>query len=67
MAAKWKPKPKVVLMKWISDLDPPAIKDTLSDWEQHFVASMSWQVAKGGTWSEKQELILERIYSEKTK
>ena len=67
MAAKWKPQPKQVLLHWISSLDEPAIHETLSAWEQHFVASISFQVSRTGTLSEKQQNILEKIYAEKTK
>jgi hypothetical protein len=67
MSAKWKPQPKQVLLHWISSLDDPVVKETLTDWEAHFVASLSFQVARHGTCSEKQQDILERIYAEKSK
>lgn len=67
MALPWKQKPKEVLIHWISSLDEPAVKETLSDWEEHFVASLSFQIGRTGKVSEKQEQILERIYAEKTK
>lgn len=67
MSAIWKPQSKIVYLSWIAALDPPAIKQTLSDWEQHFVSSLSFQLARTGTVSQKQAEIIERIYAEKSK
>jgi len=67
MSVKWKPQSKAVLLGWVSALDEPAIHQTLTDWEQHFIASISFQLAKIGSISQKQHEILDKIYAEKTK
>ena len=67
MAVVWKMKPKEVLFDWLRQLDNPAVKDQLTDWEKEFSTDIGWQLNKYGKISEKQQSILERIYSEKTK
>jgi hypothetical protein len=67
MSVPWKQQPKEVLFSWISALDSPTAHRTLSEWEQHFLATLSFQLNKSGTLSQKQQDILERIYTEKTK
>lgn len=63
----WKQQPKEVLLHWIGSLDNPAIHSTLSDWEQHFLASISFQILRSGSVSQKQQEVLEKIYAENTK
>lgn len=60
----WKPKPNEIHKQWIEAILDEA---ELNDWEEKFVTSVSTVVDRGFSLSEKQEIILERIYSEKTK
>lgn len=63
----WIPQSSEVIKHWLESLQSPAILEKLTPWEQHFVASVDWQVADGGQLTQKQEATLERIYTERTK
>ena len=57
-------KSKQVIKDWIEALERP--RRPLTTWETDFVESVSEQFEARGDISDKQEIILERIYSEKT-
>ena len=54
---------KEVLKQWITAVNDEGRK--LTDWEVQFMESITEQFDKGGSLSEKQEEILEKIYVEK--
>jgi hypothetical protein len=56
--------PKEVVEKWIKT----ALEDGkgITAWENDFLVSVGEQLERKGTLSDKQEEIVERIYSEKT-
>jgi hypothetical protein len=58
------PKTKELIAHMLNELDTP-IK-ALSPWENQFIESLTDQVNRGATLSDKQFDILERIYAEKT-
>lgn len=60
----WKPKSPSILKDWIETIEEEA-SDKLTSWETNFIDSLKMQINKGLT--ERQEIILERIYAEKTK
>jgi uncharacterized membrane-anchored protein len=66
MAEVWKPQPREVIESWIEDIISEA-SDKLTPWETNFVESVSKQLDRTGSLSQKQEEILERIYAEKTR
>ena len=66
MAGLWKPQPREVIESWIEDIISEAA-DKLTPWETNFVESVSKQLDRTGSLSQKQEEILERIYAEKTR
>lgn len=53
-----------VLDDWIETIE--AVGRDLTEWEKHFVESISNQLDETGSLSPKQESILERIYAERT-
>lgn len=55
--------PKEVLKQWIVAVNDEGRK--LTDWEVQFMESITEQFDNSGSLSEKQEEILERIYTEK--
>lgn len=55
--------PKEVLKHWITAVNDEGRK--LTDWEIQFMESITEQFDSSGSLSEKQEEILERIYTEK--
>ena len=55
--------PKEVLKQWITAVNDEGRK--LTDWEVQFMESITEQFDNSGGLSEKQEEILERIYTEK--
>ncbi len=55
---------KEVIQGWLDALEHP--KRSLTTWETDFVESITDQFSERGSLSDKQEEILERIYSEKT-
>ena len=55
--------PKEVLKQWITAVNDEGRK--LTDWEVQFMESITEQFDNSGSLSEKQEEILERIYTEK--
>ena len=60
--------PKKVLKQWIAAVWIAAVNDEgrkLTDWEVQFMESITEQFDNSGSLSEKQEEILERIYTEK--
>lgn len=59
------PIPEEILRQWIDAIKTEA-SDKLSSWETDFVESVESAVNLVGRLSQKQEEILERIYSEKT-
>lgn len=61
----WKSQPKEVIESWISALRDEA-SDKLTSWEMDFIDSVEGQLFRKGTLSQKQQEILERIYTEKT-
>lgn len=65
MAEIWKPQPIEVYQSWISTIRDEA-SDGLNLWETNFIDSIEGRLAFGGSLSEKQATILERIYTEKT-
>lgn len=62
----WKPQPVEVYINWIETILDEA-SDELNEWESNFVNDISIKVLNGGTLTQRQEEILERIYAEKTK
>lgn len=64
MSVVFVPKPKEVLLHWVSELDK--VWHTLNDWETHFVGGLSFKIARGEPISQKQQEVLERIYADKT-
>ena len=52
-----------VLNNWIKAVNEEGRK--LTDWELHFMETITDHTDNGGNLSEKQEEILERIYTEK--
>jgi uncharacterized membrane-anchored protein len=56
---------KDVLQQWINDTNRDGKQ--LTDWELHFMESITEQFSETGRLSERQEEILERIYAEKTR
>ena len=54
---------KEVLKQWITAVNDEGRK--LTDWEVQFMESITEQFDNSGSLSEKQEEILERIYTEK--
>lgn len=61
---EWKSQPPEVLQHWIDSLKIE--HESLSEWENNFILSVEAHLTRSGTLSQKQQLILERIYSEKT-
>lgn len=57
-------KPKEVIREWIELVNTEG--RNLSKWEQDFMDSIIEQSEERGSISDRQEEILERIYSEKT-
>jgi hypothetical protein len=51
------------LISWIKSVNDEGRK--LTDWELHFMETITDHTDNGGNLSEKQEEILERIYTEK--
>lgn len=64
MSVIFVPKPKEVLLHWVSELDK--VWHTLTDWETKFVSSLSFKINRGEPISQKQQEVLERIYADKT-
>lgn len=64
MSVIFVPKPKEVLLHWVSELDK--VWSTLNDWETHFVAGLSFRIKNGEKISQRQQEVLEKIYAEKT-
>jgi uncharacterized membrane-anchored protein len=58
-----KRRPREVIEQWIDAVNDEGRR--LTDWELHFMESITNQFASSGSLSEKQEEILERIYVEK--
>jgi len=54
-----------VYREWIETILNEA-EDRLSDWERNFIESISNQMDERGWISDKQVVVLERIYSSKT-
>lgn len=54
-----------VLQSWIEAVNDEG--QNLTDWELHFMESITAHFDDGGNLSEKQQEILERIYVEKVK
>jgi hypothetical protein len=59
-----KDKHKAKLQHWFDSIEKDGVN--LTAWEEDFVASLKKQFLRSGTLSDKQEDILERIYSERT-
>jgi hypothetical protein len=57
-------KPKAIIESWIELVN--AEGRNLSKWEQDFMDSLTEQFEARGSISDRQEEILERIYSERT-
>ena len=57
-------KPKPVIEHMITTIQEEG--RNLTDWEENFIESIADQFETRGTVSDRQEEILERIYSEKT-
>lgn len=66
MAEVWKPQPTEVYQSWLQAIRDEA-SDKLTSWEIDFIDSIEGRLAFGGSLSEKQATVLERIYAEKTK
>lgn len=66
MAKMWQPQSSEVLQSWIDALVNEA-SDELTDWENSFLDSIRGHLNLRGTLTQRQEEILERIYTEKTK
>jgi len=62
MAEVWKPQPINVLTDWIETIREE-LSDDLTSWELTFIDSISVQLDTKKYLSQKQEEILERIYS----
>ena len=61
----WQPQPFEVLQQWIDTIQDEA-SDKLSNWEINFMENISSRVASKWPLTQRQEEILEKIYSEKT-
>jgi hypothetical protein len=62
MPLPWKQQPINVLTDWIMTIREE-LSDELSSWEINFIDSIEGQLTSKGYLSERQEEILERIYS----
>lgn len=62
MAEIWQPKNKAIIQDWI-DTIKEELSDELSAWETSFIDSVETQLHKYGQLSQKQEEIVENIYS----
>lgn len=62
MSEVWKPKDTSVYQDWIDSIFDEA-ENELSDWERNFLDSIQQQLNRSGRLSQKQEAVLEKIYS----
>ena len=65
MAKIWQPQPFEILQSWLDAIIDEA-SDKLSNWETGFIENISDRVAHKWPLTQRQEEILEKIYSEKT-
>ena len=61
----WQPQPFEVLQQWLDAIIDEA-SDNLTPWETRFVEDIGIRITNRWPLTEKQEGILEKIYSEKT-
>ena len=61
----WKPQPREVIAEWIDKVN--CLGRQLTDWDLSFMKTVTKYVERGWSLSQKQEEILENLYTEKVK